>query len=758
MQTSRINICYRPLRIAWAIHSSDPVSLRSVVRMTHAFWGGRFNPIVFADRPDEAKALVEVFRADMIVPIGNSAEVAAMQARFPHLIAPFVSGQLFLDSQSDRPLSSVLDIHNLLVHWNEKSEWKAVRERGVRRVCWDDDDPLADVLLLQYGQYPAPTEIGIDYDDIVLQATTAIDLKLEKAASIPAETLDRPNIGYLARHGLQQHYSVRDGGWNTPGFFFGDVGDMDDLVAFWNIRAANIRLSFIDLNHGSRYEAVLPVLKSYYERRLAGRPEHWQHVAIWSRSEDRFAPAQELLGEGPWSHCRIGDGLWNGLNARPPMMVFGEASSMGVAGQSGGKPSVSFTLNDKPFSGDNWFFTQHLVASLQVYGGHDEATTFHLPYVPELNEPIARSMHGVYHALRVEPGRIGIVIDASDHDLSLNAYPVSELVEGIFGLAGLKATPSAGGLIARQLIARLGGIDGARVFKIPGVRKLLKTYGPNVAFTRNAALRQIGGTPNFKDHERLYIEARPIGTKLTPQMAFEYLIEKGLFRIGMELTCPSCNLVSWIALDVLQQSITCEMCGATYNATRQLVSGEFRYRRSGVLGIEKNTQGAVPVALLLQQLEINLHDSLLVPSYDLEPLAGNEVPVCETDFVAIKPRTYPDRAAMIIGECKDEGDRIDQRDIDNLKKIADAIPSHRFDAFVLLARLSPFTAEEIGLAQTLNDRYRRRVILLSERELEPYHVYERVNKERGSKYYGVSADSLAEITAKIYFSDGGLEN
>jgi hypothetical protein len=26
----------------------------------------------------------------------------------------------------------------------------------------------------------------------------------------------------------------------------------------------------------------------------------------------------------------------------------------------------------------------------------------------------------------------------------------------------------------RQLLARLGGVDGARVFKIPGVRRLLK--------------------------------------------------------------------------------------------------------------------------------------------------------------------------------------------------------------------------------------------------------------------------------------------
>jgi hypothetical protein len=438
------------------------------------------------------------------------------------------------------------------------------------------------------------------------------------------------------------------------------------------------------------------------------------------------------------------------------MMMLGDTSSMGVIGQSGGKPSVSFILNDKPFSGDNYFYSQHLVASIQIYGGSDEATTFHPPYVPELNETFARAMYGHYSELRSEPERLGIIIDAADHDLRLNALPVSELIEESFRLVGLKSKPSSGGLITRQLIARLGGVDGARVFKIPGVRKLLKTYGPNAAFTRNAALTQIGGTPNFKDHEQLYIEPRPHGTKLTPQLVFQYLVEKGLFRIGMELTCPSCNLVSWIALDALQQSNKCEMCGNSYDATRQLVGGEFRYRRTGVLGIEKNTQGAVPVALLLQQLGINLRGTdrvLLAPSYDLEPLTSTTLPVCETDFVAIEPRTYPDKAAFIIGECKDEGDRIDQRDIDNLKKIADAIPQHRFDPCILLARLSPFSPEEIALARTLNGKYEQRAILLSQRELEPYGVYERVNEERGTRFHGGSAGDLARTTAAIYFSE-----
>jgi hypothetical protein len=293
------------------------------------------------------------------------------------------------------------------------------------------------------------------------------------------------------------------------------------------------------------------------------------------------------------------------------------------------------------------------------------------------------------------------------------------------------------------------------------VRRLIKTHGPNAAFTRRAALQLIGQTDprtgaRFEDHENLYIEQRKIGTKLTPPMVFGYLVEKGLFRVGAEITCVSCNLPSWIPLDTLRQINTCELCGNTFDATRQLVGGEFRYRRTGVLGLEKNTQGAIPVALLLQQLEVNLHalgDNLIqTPSYDLVPLEGIDLPKCETDFVAIYLRTYPDKAALIIGECKDEGDRIDAGDIENLKRIAGAIPRHRFDTYILLARLSPFSDEEIALAKTLNDPHRQRAILLSARELEPYHIYERVKRDLKIDLYGGSPEELALATTRIYFA------
>jgi hypothetical protein len=376
-------------------------------------------------------------------------------------------------------------------------------------------------------------------------------------------------------------------------------------------------------------------------------------------------------------------------------------------------------------------------------------------------------MHFEYNKLRSESERVGLVIDACDTSSFIYAMPVSDLIERVFDLAGYSTELSAGGLIARQLIAQLGGVDGARVFKIPGVRRLLKTHGPTAAFTKKGALQLIGSkdpeSPGaaFKDYERLYIEPRAHNTKLEPEAVFTYLVEKGLFRIGAELKCPNCRMSGWTALDSLKQRVVCELCGREFDATRQLVSGIWHYRRSGVLGAERNAQGAVPVALTLQQFQVNLggslHPGMYSPSLDLKPKDRADLPKCEIDFVWLIPRSYPDKAAIILGECKDRGgrggkDTIDAEDIDHLRRAADALPQKRLETFIALVKLCPFTADEIALAKTLNSQYRRRAILLTERELEPYHFYERTKLEfKTIKQFASTPEQLATTTAEMYF-------
>src|SRR5262249_25846898 len=142
----------------------------------HTLWGGRFNPIVMVDRAEEAKHLIELYRADLIVPVGGAEETREFPKRFPHLQNPLYPEPLspkplFLRPKGAATRAQVLDIHNALAHWHDTPGWKEINEQGVRLFVWDDDDPLADVFLLQYGQYPNVADFGIDYAEILSRAT-----------------------------------------------------------------------------------------------------------------------------------------------------------------------------------------------------------------------------------------------------------------------------------------------------------------------------------------------------------------------------------------------------------------------------------------------------------------------------------------------------------------------------------------------------------------------------------------------------------
>lgn len=161
MDTLRVDICYRPLRIGWAIKSGDIKAFRQVVKISHTLWGGRFNPILVADREDEAKQLANLFRIDMLLSVEKSPDLADFPKKFPHLINPIPS--IFVDGPNGMK-NSLLDVQNTLITLRDHREFEDIK-KDFRIYDWEDGDPLTDVFLMQFGRYPSASEIGIDYQD-----------------------------------------------------------------------------------------------------------------------------------------------------------------------------------------------------------------------------------------------------------------------------------------------------------------------------------------------------------------------------------------------------------------------------------------------------------------------------------------------------------------------------------------------------------------------------------------------------------------
>ena len=104
----------------------------------------------------------------------------------------------------------------------------------------------------------------------------------------------------------------------------------------------------------------------------------------------------------------------------------------------------------------------------------------------------------------------------------------------------------------------------------------------------------------------------------------------------------------------------------------------------------------------------------------------------------------------VIGECKSRGEITDD-DVRKLTRVANVFPTKRIEPYIIVAKTSEFTPDEVERCKAAQDRYRQRVILLSERELEPYFIYEKTQKQFNIRSTAISFDDLAKATHHIYF-------
>jgi hypothetical protein len=149
---------------------------------------------------------------------------------------------------------------------------KDIREKGFRAYSWDGDDVLANLLLIQMGAYPGVDEIGIDYRAILNDALEPQEIPLPAGGPLPADLLEYPTISYLPRHKMGRHYCF--GRLGFSGFFVGDVADFDDLVAYWNLRAADISMWFVDPNHLERFAEIIPAWEKRARDLITNMPDH----------------------------------------------------------------------------------------------------------------------------------------------------------------------------------------------------------------------------------------------------------------------------------------------------------------------------------------------------------------------------------------------------------------------------------------------------------------------------------------------------
>lgn len=758
----RLDVQYRPLKVGWCIDGTNLDDFETAVRLSHVFWGGRYNPVLSCSDVQLAKQLVSALGVDLLYNVSETEVVECFIHEYPYLDWPNFQRPLFADGVNRRE-PRLLDVshpaRDLYERHFDRRENPSVQ---ALMYTWASDDPMRFAFAATSGCYPGQDVSGRDYANSFVRAFSPATKHLS-----PENTFSIDMLRALTPSSLTTIDLTADGGppypWLNPGFYLGDPRDIDDLVNFWNLRACNIELFFLDRGNLARSTSLLD---AYSEVILAepDRDELSRGVSVWGKSSDDTQEAVDL--PFPVSRRFISPTSFNGLNLNPPVMRFERRAVLGVLSEDDLGCTLTFQLPEKPFPNDFDRFSQLMIASVSASPiGRSVVVP---PFEPRLNRYYGQAGMMTLKGVRSERGSLGIICRARDEQLNIRAMPFKDVVSNVFKLFGIEARPSPAGLVTEQLIEQMGGLQACRVFKVAGVRKLIKKYPATKTFERTEAITTIGnndpatGHPRFDPYKKLFLEPRN-RPDLKPDDVFLFLLRKGVFRAGLKFACPRCQLDFWMSLDDATTSTVCQYCGTRFGVTSQLRDRNWAYRRSGLFGRDDNQGGGIPVALTLQQLETTIHVGplLYTAGMELDPTIP-QVEQCEVDLVALISNSlgWKEGTDLVVAECKDAGGEITEEDVRKLRKVKEAIAGGAFRVFILFSKCGKFSEEEIERCKSARKRifesqgrtvYSTDVIMLSEDELEPYHVYERAEARVDHLRHVITVEDLAINTKLIYF-------
>jgi hypothetical protein len=775
MATLQLNVRYRPLKIGFLVPWGDTDALVKVAGINSLLWGGIRNP-VFPVGTDDAfrEQLMRLFNVDVLFPVGDTPETKAIIERHPFLATPghIAEGIFYEDWHTKKQNVAVLDVLHLIdYYWREEFRHKPPTFRSPFSLAdWVGKDACANCLAVSLGHFPTDQNLVHDYRVAFEKGLRAQIIRIEPTDKIPPALAEAVSVLGLT----EQRLNEVGGSRYDAGVYVGAASDFEDLLTFWNLRAAGIALEYLPLDSADRFKDYSQAWLSRLDAFPSRFPGQTGHIGIYSKEatgEKARELSQQFTIRKHFSHLTSSPHLWNGLNIVPVRTYFSRDTALADVDRQYRKYTVSFSLPAKPISDDDSRAdtgSQHLVALVDplvefAYPDH----TLKPPFLRTLNEFLSRQITFDPWKLRVDPDGLALIQRAYESSETLYPVPTRALLVKLFDLAGIKAATSTPGLIADKIIHSMRETDpleACRVFKIRGVRRLLKELRVGQAVTWEEAVSTIGRA-EFQKFKDLYIDARE-GGDLRPQDVVEYLLKKRilcpqlrllarLLRKRHTFSCPSCGLKSDILYREFEGSWTCPFCTETQDL-RPLVAKEFRHDRSawvfkrcGFFAKDNNQEGALPVLLALLQLKRVLDSSTFAYSTALVlDLAGHR---CETDLVVLQ-HGRRDSIELGIGECKDEGGTITGDDVQKLKVIARRFKEeHRVKTFLVFAKAAEtFQPEELKLFKQLA-KDGQGPVLMTNQELEVYQPYEHV---RGTVpvAYPFTLEEMARNSAAIYLA------
>ena len=295
------------------------------------------------------------------------------------------------------------------------------------------------------------------------------------------------------------------------------------------------------------------------------------------------------------------------------------------------------------------------------------------------------------------PTREGwLTFQSYDHDSQSFRLPMmGEVVTAWLKAQEIEAAPSDAGLVARSMVAAVGGLNWTRLLANEAVLR---------QFDRMAHTR--------RERQDGIIEDAPARTATVNQMhsmlkaidkvswgpptTLQRFVDIGALRLGLSVKCDHCGKRNWYDLDEVGAQVTCERCLAGFPFPQGVLPPKdaWRYRVVGPYAVPNLAGGAYGCLLTLNFFRSAMGMAPSMTYMTALDLTNGEEKL-ETDFFAWHDRDIGgwsvDGPSLLLGECKGFGtDVFKQKDVDRLRRLGEWLPG----AFLVAACLKPSLSED----------------------------------------------------------------
>ncbi len=406
----QILLDYRPVRIGWVLEGRSLEQLTTAASWNSCLWGGCFNPIIPSDDTELSNYLIPTFGVDVLIAVTTSEATKTFVAQYPHLQMHLWRHPLFNDRRCE-----FADIRHAVGRAAVQSTRNVLP--SVVQPLWSQDDPLAMLLSVLFGRYPERNDVGINYLKGIRTFLEMEDKPIVRDGELPAMIATSITPINLTSFNLSWRRDFRDDFWLSPGIIFGKATDFDDLVLFWNLRAAGAKVWFYDpAEQSNRLRSSLEAFLAALREAPQGGTNHPNHhLNLWCRSMEKLPQWMSELDLSGFalSQC-AGDAHedWNGHNIRPgrPKFSFWHRDVVPSYAENDEGAVVSFALPDRPFDPDDpSSLGQRFVVTVEAspFGRGTDDLTFNTPYLPRLNNFYSEKLRFGFKEVRSELGHYG---------------------------------------------------------------------------------------------------------------------------------------------------------------------------------------------------------------------------------------------------------------------------------------------------------------------------------------------------------------